>query len=136
MTGKTADVNFEIGVTKTIKGDPKKIWDFLMSAKGREIWLGKSTDFRLAPKATYKTTNGATGEIRTLHRGERLRLTWQAKNWKQPSTLQVTVTPRKSTNGTCIRFHQEKLSSKKEREAMRKHWQEVLENITDGIDSL
>lgn len=33
-------------------------------------------------------------------------------------------------NKTMIRFHQEKLSSAREREQMRQYWQKVLEKLT------
>lgn len=129
VLGETKDAGFEIGVTKTIKISPKAAWDFLVSSKGRDIWLGKVSRFTLKPGARYETKEGTTGEIRTIKKGERIRLTFQQKAMKSPSTLQVTITPRKTTKGTCISFHQEKLSDQKSREKMRTHWQAVLEKL-------
>jgi uncharacterized protein YndB with AHSA1/START domain len=127
IVGETADVGFEIGVTKTLPISKKQAWDLLMSPAGMKTWLGKAV--KLEKGQTYTAAEGTTGEIRTLKPGERVRLTWQPKEFKQPSTLQVTVIP--SGQKTSIRFHHEKLSSKKAREDMRRHWQQVLNKLQE-----
>ncbi|MBI3250561.1 MAG: SRPBCC domain-containing protein [Candidatus Andersenbacteria bacterium] len=133
VAGETADVGFEIGVTKTLPISKKQAWDLLMSPTVRKMWLGE-TNVTVAPGNTYATKEGTTGEVRTLRPGERVRLTWQPKGFKQPSTLQVTVSTRQTMKGTCIRFHQEKLASAKDRVQMRKHWQQVLMKLEELIE--
>ena len=131
--GKTADVGFEIGVTKTVPFAPAKIWKFVMSPAGRKVWLGQASGWKATPGTEYETNTGTRGEVRTVHAGKRIRLTWQPKGWKAPSTLQLTLIPRQSTRGTCISFHQEKLASEKDRTRMRTHWQEVLAKLEEDL---
>lgn len=129
VTGETLDAGFQVDVTKTIPSAAKDVWDLLTSPKGTGVWLGEELPLTLEPGATYATAKGITGEVRTVSPGTRLRLTWQPKGPSTQTTLQITVTPRKSTHGTCIGFHQEKLKSSKQREMMRRHWQGALDRL-------
>jgi hypothetical protein len=60
--------------------------------------------------------------------GERIRVTYQPKDWAKPSTLQLYFEP--SGNKTALTFHQEKLPSLKHRTVMKKHWQVVLTKLS------
>lgn len=114
VKGQTQTAGFEIGVQKMIPAPPEKVWRLLNSSKAKKIWLGD-----------------AKAEIRTLRPKERIRLTWQLKEWDKPSTLQVSLfCPRNTREKTNLRFHQEKLASFKVREQMRKHWRQVLNKIS------
>jgi uncharacterized protein YndB with AHSA1/START domain len=63
--------------------------------------------------------------------GKHIRLTWQPKEWLQPSILQIRLVP--SGQKTSLRFHQEKLSDVKTRAKMRQHWGEVLDRLVKLI---
>lgn len=131
IIGQTETAGFEIGVQKMFPIPQKQAWQLVTSSKGRRLWLGDAEEVKFRKGFVYKTKEGMRGEIRTIKPGERLRLTWSSKKLKRPSTLQVTLICRRNTpNKTMIHFHQEKLTSAKEREQMRKHWQGVLEKFS------
>lgn len=136
VLGETADAGFEIGVSKTFEASQKKIWELLTSPEGLKIWLGNTESLALEKGASYETTDGTTGEIRSIAEGTKIRLTVKPQGQEKHSTLQIYVMPNgqygktdpKSTK-TSVRFHHEKLQSEKERETMKQHWQEVLEQL-------
>ena len=128
VLGQTADAGFQIEVTKTLPISPRRAWQRLISPRGIQVWLGRGRIFLQRGKP-YRMANGVSGELRTVHRGRRLRLTYQPRGAMSASTLQINVVPRQSIRGTCIGFHYEKLRSAKERESMRRHWQQVLRQI-------
>ena len=128
VPGQTAATGFEVGVTRTLPVKPKRAWEALTTAL-LPIWLDTAPGLQLVPGTRYTTASGTTGEIRTIKPGQRVRLTWRPTGWKRHSTLQLTVTPRRSTRGTCISFHQEHLPDVQAREAMRRHWREVLTRL-------
>ena len=66
-------------------------------------------------------------EIRSYAHGELIRLKWQPKGWDNDSTLQVRVRPAKT--GTTISVHHEWLQNAEQREAMRQHWTNLLEEL-------
>lgn len=127
IKGETADSGFEIGVTKTLDAPPQKVWDLLISKKGLKICLGEIKNFQLEKGFKYETSDGTKGQIRTLENGKKIRLTYQPKNQKNSSTLQIYVLPSKEK--TSLRFHQEKLLTSKDRQKMKTHWQKVIQSL-------
>ncbi|MGH7196980.1 MAG: SRPBCC family protein [Candidatus Saccharimonadales bacterium] len=128
VVGQTKDAGFEIGVQKTFDVSVDQAWQLLLTEPGLSVWLGAlGEDFHFAKGEAYETADGTHGEIRSYTLGERLRLTWQPKDWDHSSTLQIYVLP--TNTGASIRFHHEKLANAEEREAMREHWRNVLDKI-------
>lgn len=127
VIGETADQGFEIGVSKTLPIDKNKLWNFLFSGEGLKIWLGEVNDFKMKPKFRFVTTDGTEGEIRTIKDKERIRLVYEPKNFKKPSTLQLYL----ESSGEKIRlgFHQERLENEKIRSEMKAHWEKTLVEI-------
>lgn len=117
----------EIGVSRTIAKNAEELWNLATSKAGMNVWLG--TFAELEPGTTYRTRDGATGEVRTVKEGSRIRLTWQPKDWAKPSTLQLYFEPKDGK--TSLVFHHEKLPSLKERPKMKKHWQLALDRLEE-----
>lgn len=116
--GQTATAGYEIGVRRTVPLPPDQVWARLTSARGLPEWLEAAPP--LEPGTRFALPDGATGEVRTVQPGSRVRLVW-----KGGSTLQVTLTP--TARGCTVTFHQEKLPDGATRERMREHWRAVLE---------
>lgn len=118
VVGKTETQGYEIGVQKMLYVKKEKLWKFLDSPKGRALWLGKEVEH----------------EMRTVKKGERMRMKWKPNAWKNTSILQITLfCPRNTMEKTNLNFHQEKLNSTKQRNEMRKHWHDVLERIEESL---
>jgi uncharacterized protein YndB with AHSA1/START domain len=125
-TGLTRDAGWEIGVSRTLPVDLDVAWDFLVSPAGLRLWLGE-VSAPLAKGAEYATRDGATGEVRSLHPRDRVRLTWKPEGRERPATIQLVLRPAR--RGTSIRFHTDHLESEAERLRLRQHWREALDRI-------
>jgi uncharacterized protein YndB with AHSA1/START domain len=125
--GKTKDVGWEIGVSRTVPRGSDDVWQLLTSAKGVRTWLGAGVRFPLDKGDAYETAEGVTGEIRSYRVGDRIRLTWRPPDWTHDSTVQVAIS--RGAKGTVVRFHQERLASAAEREQQREHWRNVLDEL-------
>jgi uncharacterized protein YndB with AHSA1/START domain len=130
-TGLTKDAGWNIGVSKTLPHSVEDVWDFVISPEGVALWLGSGV--ALQDGASYETDDGTVGEVRSLHRNDRVRLTWQPADWSHDSTVQVAVSP--SGGKTVLRFHQERLASADERERQRAHWSQVMTSVVEKLDS-
>lgn len=132
VVGETADQGFEVGVHKTLPIDRAELWEFILSRQGLRLWLGGINELVLERKQLYKTAEGTAGEVRTFKEAEMIRMTWQPKNRKSPTTLQIRLDST-GPDKTRLAFHHEKLTDSKEREAMRKHWQTIAGKLAAAL---
>lgn len=128
VLGETADTGFQVGVRRTLPLELDAAWRLLVEHPER--WLGEGA-VSFEKGARYDLAGGcsgrARGEIRVVKPGDRLRLTWHPDALERPATLQITLLPAKS--GTTVGVHVEKLPGEEAREAVRVHFQAVLERL-------
>lgn len=130
VVGETEETGFQIGVQRTFDLDIATLWQLVVHGPGRAVWLGRTKEPLMLEKgARYQTTDGTSGEIRTLATQKRLRLTWQPADWDKSSTLQLNFIAKGEKS--VLGFHQEKLPNAKARARMKAHWQTVLEKLQE-----
>jgi uncharacterized protein YndB with AHSA1/START domain len=133
-TGRTKGAGWEIGVSRTVAFPLEEVWDFLTSAEGSAVWLGAGVQRLDQPGGAYETSDGTSGEVRSFHPRDRVRLTWRPEDWSHDSTVQVTVS-RTTAGRTVLSFHQERLADATEREQQRAHWQAVLDAVVAALEN-
>lgn len=127
--GQTKDAGWQIGVSKTLPHPIDAVWRLLVGTP--ELWLGRGATVPRAPGAEWRSGDGVTGELRSRHEGDRVRLTWRPAGWNHDSTVQVAVSA--APRGTVLRFHQERLAGPGERAAQRAHWQGALARVERAL---
>ena len=125
--GETADAGFQVGAQRTIDAPVERVWEWLTTAPGRDIWLGRLEELPLVKGQRYETIDGISGEIRTIRPNDRIRLSWKPSDWPKASTVQVTVTPKGER--CTVGFHHEKLPDVDARKSMREQWLAVLDEL-------
>jgi uncharacterized protein YndB with AHSA1/START domain len=125
--GQTKSQGWEIGLRRTFPIGTDKAWELLTTQPGLGYWLGHGIEFPVKKGDEYKTKEKTTGEIRSYNEGSLIRMTWQPHDKDFASTLQVRVMPAKT--GATIGFHHEKLQNNDQREAMHRHWTEVMDKL-------
>ncbi len=128
--GQTKDVGFNIGVRRTLQLSKQEAWDYLTSLEGLKLWIGEVDSLPLKVGSLFKSKEGTSGKLSVVKFQEKLRMTWQRKQWDNPSTLQIYLAST-SANKTTIAFHQEKLDDLYMRQVMKDHWEQVLDAIAD-----
>lgn len=126
--GRTQDVGYEIGVSKTFRAPLERVWDHLVSPAGFGTWVGAGARLPRARGETYTADDGTTGELRSLRTGDRIRATWRPPSWTHDTTVQLTVRPA-TDDRTTVRLHQEWLADAHERTQQREHWRAVLAQL-------
>lgn len=127
--GKTADVGYQIGVSRTLPFSEEAIWGLLLSPEGMAIWLGGPIEMERG--ARYALADGATGEVRVYKPWSHFRVSWQPPGWARPSLIQVRVMPAKS--GTTLSFHQEHLRDGATRAEMKARWEGVIGELAGKL---
>ena len=132
--GQTAYTGFQVGVQRTVAATATEAWYLIILRP--ELWLGEGAAVAFAEGERYEVppangAPGASGEVRVVKPGARLRMTWRPEGWTAPATLQFTL----SENGwgkTAIHAQLEKLPDADAREAMRERWREALERLAES----
>lgn len=132
-TGVTKDAGVQIGIRKTVDGEPERIWSFLVSPQGLPLWIGHVDDFWWKKGFEFVSKEGVSGKLTVVNPPLKLRLTWQRPDWDTPSRLQIYLLPAKSGK-TTIAFHQEMLEDVYMRETMRRHWENVLQRVVEQLE--
>lgn len=130
--GRTKDVGYEIGVSKTLRAPLERVWAHLISPSGFGTWLGAGATLPAKPGDPYRADDGTTGELRSLHAGDRIRLTCRPAGWTHDTTVQLTVRSSPG-NRTTLRLHQEALANADERVSQRGHWQGVMASLERAV---
>lgn len=136
VVGQTADAGFQVGVQRSIAATAMEAWELITSRP--ELWLGEGASVAFEKGEHYEVPSGddargASGEVRVVKPGDRLRMTWKPRDWPAPATLQLTLS-QSGPGKTTLHAHLEKLPDADAREAMRKHWREALERIATALD--
>lgn len=127
LTGLTNKAGWEAGASRTLPLPLGALWDLLVSPAGLALWLGPIAQLPYERGMTYQTASGVTGEIRSVHTRDRLRLTWRPAGRAEPAILQLTVRP--AATGTTLRLHAERLFDADERAAIISHFRDVLDDV-------
>ena len=136
VVGETADVGFQVGVQRRVAATAREAWELITSRP--DLWLGEGASVTFDEGERYEVppgengAPGASGEVRVVKPGVRLRMTWQPEGWTAPATLQLTLSPSGSGK-TAIHAHMEKLPDAEAREAIRTRWREALERRGGGF---
>jgi uncharacterized protein YndB with AHSA1/START domain len=131
-TGRTRDAGWQIGVSRTVDRTVAEVWDFVTSPEGVAIWLGDGVPVSPERGEGYETAAGVRGETRGYRELDRIRLTWQPRDWTHDTTLQLTVSPA-GAGRTRLVVHQERLADADERERQRTHWKAVVAKLAAAL---
>lgn len=134
--GETADAGYEVGVRRTVSAARDEVWEILVARP--DLWLGVGADVDVERTGPYSVAAGradllaATGDVRVVRPGHRVRMTWRPEGWAAPATVQLTLSASLSGK-TTIGVHLEKLPDAPAREAMRSYWRAVLAHLVEEI---
>jgi len=132
VVGQTAGAGFQVGVQRSVAATAEEAWELVTTRP--DLWLGEGAEVAFAVGERYRvpTGEGASGVVRVVKPGARLRMTWQPEGWPAPATLQLTLTASGSGR-TVVGAHLEKLPDADAREAMRARWRAALERIAAAL---
>lgn len=133
--GQTADAGFQVGVRRSVAASPAAAWELVTSRP--DLWLGEGASVAFEEGARYEVppaagVPGASGEVRVVRPGERLRMTWRPEAWTAPATLQLAFTESRPGR-TAITVHLERLPDADAREATRRRFRAALERVAEAV---
>lgn len=133
IEGQNSKGEYTLTATRSLKASRQKIWNLLSSPEGLAVWLKPLSDFDLSAGESFETTDGAFGEVRTLKKTERVRLSWQIEDQEKPTTVQVFIVARPGQN-SILAFGHEGILSARLQEQLRVRWKNALSEIARLIE--
>lgn len=130
--GVTKDAGVQIGVRRTVAAAKEKVWHFLTSPQGVQLWIGETAPFEWEVGQTFGSLEGASGKLTVVMPFQKLRMSWQRGDWEKPSRLQIYLLTT-NTGKTTIALHQEMLEDVYMREVMRKFWVGIIDEIEHAL---
>lgn len=130
VVGLTASAGFQVGVRRTLSISHEQAWSYLTSAEGLKLWIGTVSPLSFSEGETFRSAEGISGQFRVVKPYRQLRLRWEKREWREPSTLQIRLLSNQPDK-TTISFHQENLDHPVTREQMKLHWEDVLAAIRE-----
>jgi len=134
LEGANLKGQFSAMGSRTFSLSQKKLWRFLISEEGQNLWLKPLSPLEFKPKRMFEAEGGIFGELRTMKAPERARLTWQDTEWPKPSILQIAVIPREGEKSILV-FQHDVLKDGRLRVQMKRHWKSVLDEMSAALDS-
>ncbi len=125
-THHTKDAGYQLGIRLTYSASAEKVWEYLFSNEGLQMWLGELESGKFAPDETFQTKDGVVGTV-ILFQPFRMQMTWEKKKWPNVSTLQIKLNP--AGDKTIISFHHERLLDNRQRLIMKEYWEGVVDKI-------
>lgn len=131
--GQNAKGEYMVTTTKSLPCSVAKVWTLLTSEKGQELWLQPLSTISIEPSTQFETADGYFGEVRTLKKNRRLRMTWQDPNWEKKTTLELMLVP-KPVGKSLLIFNHTQLKETKTQAVLRKRWKHAAEAIAKAIE--
>jgi uncharacterized protein YndB with AHSA1/START domain len=130
-TIRVKDLGFQVSVGKVFSVSTEIMWEFLLSAEGIAVWLGKFPieDFEI--QKSFVTEEGIEGKLTTFVPDCHLRLKWKPKHWQKFTTIELRVTNRKGK--ASVIFYQGFFPEIEKREEMRIYWKNVISIMVDKL---
>jgi uncharacterized protein YndB with AHSA1/START domain len=132
LEGQDAKGEYMLTVTKSIHLEAKKVWKFVVSDEGQALWLKPLFSVAIKPGNAFETTDGFFGEIRTMQKERRIRMTWQDPNWSSRTTVEVIFVQRANGN-SILCFNHTKLKDLRIQAKLRVRWKAVVEEIAEAL---
>lgn len=130
--GQNHKGKYSTTTAKTIKVSNKKLWEFLNSESGINLWLEPLSEFQIAKGAFFEVHGGVFGEVRTILKGKRMRIKWNDSDQGTHSYLQVYVLPRDGKKCVLV-FQHDEIASARDKEKLKNHWKNKAELIYEHL---
>ena len=133
VPGQNAKGQYSLVVTKSVRIDSKKVWNFLTSPEGLSLWLRPLSEFEVKPGQSFEAEGGYFGEIRTVKKYSRVRLTFQDTEWSDSTTVQLTLVARLK-NSTMVAIQHEKLKTARLKSEFRERWRKGIDEALQTLN--
>lgn len=129
--GKSKDAGYMFGLRKSFSLSYEEVWDYLFSNEGLPIWLGEISGEEIEIGKEMDLGQGVSGRFTVFKPFSHIRMTWNKSTWVNATRFQLRIIPSK--NKTAISFCHEMLLDQQQRQEMKIHWNEVMNQLSEML---
>jgi hypothetical protein len=93
----------------------------------------------IAKGESFEVEGGIFGEIRTVKKGARIRMSWRELEWDKGTTVQLQIYKKRAKNkdqDKCmIVIQHDGLRSARQKAEMRVYWREIIDQMAVEIEA-
>lgn len=118
--------------TKSLLFPAKKIFSFLTSKEGQNLWLKPMYPVQFKEKQSFECDGGIFGEIKSMTSNKKIRLTWIDPDWIKKSVVQIELY-LKPKEKTMIVINHIDLPNLKAKTEMHARWRKAIDQIAERL---
>jgi uncharacterized protein YndB with AHSA1/START domain len=134
VEGQTLNGQYSVTLTKSLSIPAKNVWQTSVSREGLAAWLKPMGEFEIRTGSQFEVGSGIFGELRTLTKGHKLRLSWVNEEWEKKTTVEFRVYPRPKNKSMIVITHGNLLSAR-DKASMREQWQTALRDLLKVLEN-
>lgn len=123
--GQDLKGRYTVTTTKSLPIDAKEGWKLLVSEPGQATWLQPMYELPMQAKSIFETEDGYFGEIRTIQKGRRMRLSWSYPDWAFKTAVEILVVARPKGKSILV-FNHGQIPDAKIRACLRVRWKKAV----------
>ncbi len=135
IAGQSLKGTYSATLTKSISVDQLKAWRWCISDEGIEVWLKPLSPVEISAGTSFEINGGVFGEIRTVKKNQRIRMTWCEPEWEKSTTVQLHVY-KKAKGKSLLVIQHDGLKSARQKTEMRTYWRSTIEKMALLIAAL
>ncbi|MGZ3691557.1 MAG: SRPBCC domain-containing protein, partial [Pseudobdellovibrio sp.] len=132
VPNQTLKGTYTTTATKSISTTAKKIFSFMVSDEGQQLWLKPLYKVKVKEKQNFECQGGIFGEFRTVESGKRLRFTWIDEEWPNKSTVQINIY-LKPKDRCMIAIDHVDLPTLKAKTQMHERWRAAVDDLAEAL---
>jgi uncharacterized protein YndB with AHSA1/START domain len=127
------DGKFQVSVSRVISAPIKKAFEAWSTEKGMNAWFSSKTKQDFREGGRYQNGDGDSGEFRVIVPNNRVRFTWEQKQHKPGSWVEVRFT-RKDAGRCQVVIQHVDLSSEAEAKDLKEGWSWAIDSLKSFLE--
>ncbi len=132
IPNQTLKGTYTTTATKSLTASAKKIFSFLTSNEGQELWLKPMYPIKIKEKQNFECEGGIFGEFRTVKAGDKLRLTWIDEEWPNKTIIQINLYMKPKDKCMIVINHTD-LPTLKVKMLMHDRWRKAVDDLAEAL---
>jgi activator of HSP90 ATPase len=133
-TKNANSLGFQVSVSKTFNISTHLLWEFILSEKGLQEWLGINNADEFEIQNQFVSTKGIIVKLTVFVTDCHLRFKWKPIDFEKPTTVELRITNAKGKAKAI--FHITGFYKIEQKEILRNYWKKIILKINNIVTNI